>query len=280
MVGGRFAKRYQLEAVIGEGGSAVVYRALDLELNEPVALKLFTPASEAEAETMVARFKLELSLSRQLAHPNIIRLYDLGSEGAWRYLTMELLHGGDLATVMNERGGPLPVVEGLRYLEQACSGLQAAHERGVVHRDIKPHNLFITSGGEVKVMDFGIARKQHTPGVTQVGTIAGTPEYMSPEQINGFSDVTPAADLYALGITAYQTFTATLPFEHPELTRLLLAQASEPPPPPRTRNPKLPPALDALVLELLEKDPQRRPASATAVRARLAAIRVALEAEA
>lgn len=276
-VGARFAERYQLQELIGEGGSASVYRALDLELNEPVALKLFFPAPAAENDTMVARFKLELSLSRMLSHPNIIRLFDLGSQGPWRYLTMELLEGSDLATLLIERGTALPIAEGLRYLEQVCTGLQAAHDHGVVHRDIKPQNLFITSHGEVKVMDFGIARKLSSPGVTVVGTIAGTPEYMSPEQINGFSDVTHATDLYSLGVTAYQVFTGALPFNQTELTRLLIAQASELPPPPRDRNPAIPPMLEAVLLRCLEKDPARRPSSAAALSHMLQTIRASVE---
>ena len=275
-VGSRFAGRYQLEALIGEGGSASVYRAMDLELGEHVAIKLFSPATAAEVETMVARYKLELSLSRILSHPNIIRLFDLGSQGEWRYLTMELLEGKDLSTLMEQRG-PIPVEEGLRWLEQICTGLQVAHERGVIHRDIKPHNLFVTTQGEVKVMDFGIARKLNSPGVTVVGTIAGTPEYMSPEQINGFSDVTHATDLYALGITAYQMFTGTLPFEHPELTRLLIAQATEAPPLPRSRNPKIPPDLELVLLSLLAKKPVDRPSSARELGASLRGIRASLE---
>ncbi|MDP1823604.1 MAG: protein kinase [Archangium sp.] len=275
-VGSRFAGRYQLEALIGEGGSASVYRAMDMELNEHVAIKLFSPATAAEAETMVARFKLELSLSRLLSHPNIIRLFDLGSQGQWRYLTMELLDGKDVASLMNERGQAFGIGEGLKLLEQVCTGLQAAHERGVVHRDIKPHNLFVTTQGEVKVMDFGIARKLNSPGVTVVGTIAGTPEYMSPEQINGFSDVTHTTDLYALGITAYQMFTGVLPFERPELTALLIAQATEAPPLPTSKNPGIPLALEALLLRLLEKDPARRPASAAEVGATLRSIRTSL----
>lgn len=275
-VGQRFAGRYQLEALIGEGGSASVYRALDTELNEPVAIKLFSPATASDLETMVARFKLELSLSRILSHPNIIRLFDLGAQGEWRYLTMELLEGRDLATIINDSGKPVAIEQGLRYLEQACSGLHFAHERGVVHRDIKPHNLFVTKSGEVKVMDFGIARKMNTPGVTVMGTIAGTPEYMSPEQINGFSDVNFSTDLYALGVTAFQMFTGSLPFEHPELTRLLIAQATEAPPKPRTRNPEIPEALEHVMLQLLEKKPADRPANASELGATLRGLRLSL----
>ncbi|MEW5739560.1 MAG: protein kinase [Myxococcota bacterium] len=275
-VGSRVANRYQLEALLGEGGSASVYRALDLELNEPVALKVFRPMTEREAETLVARFKLELSLSRLLAHPNIIRLFDLGLDNGWRYLTMELLEGEDLSSLMRKRGGPLPLGEALPILEQVCAALQAAHERGVVHRDVKPHNVFVTTSGVVKLMDFGIARRLNTPGVTMMGTIAGTPEYMSPEQINGFSEVTAPADLYALGATAYEVLTGGVPFSYSELTRLLIAQATEAPKSPRAKNPAIPVELDELLLRLLEKDSARRPASAAEVGAAFRSIREAL----
>lgn len=261
-VGEQLGERYRLEAALGEGGSASVFRALDLELNERVAVKVFHPANDHEAETLVARFKLELSLSRALTHPNITRLFDLGSVGPWRYLTMELLEGTDLAGKLEEAHGPLPLREGLSWLEQTCRGLQAAHEHDVVHRDIKPQNLFVTTGGLVKLMDFGIARKRTAQGITVSGMIGGTPEYMSPEQINSFSNVTFATDLYALGVTAYQLFTGRLPFEFESLTRLLIAQATEAPPPPRAYNPTLPEPLEELIMALLEKAPAKRPPSA------------------
>ncbi len=146
----------------------------------------------------------------------------------------------------------------------------------MVHRDIKPHNLFVTSSGEVKVMDFGIARKLNSRGVTIIGTIAGTPEYMSPEQINGFSDVTHATDLYALGITAYQMFTDSLPFAQAELTRLLMAQATEVPPSPRSRNPAIPEDLELVLMKLLEKKPEDRPSSAAELGMSLRSIRLSL----
>jgi serine/threonine-protein kinase len=254
--GNIFASRYQLEALLGEGGSALVYRALDLELNEPVALKLFR--ASAIAENLLARFKRELSLSRQITHPNIIRLFDMGAHEGWRYLTMELLEGMDLQLWMESLGHPVPLLAGVSFLEQACRGLQAAHEKGVIHRDVKPQNLFITHDGVVKVMDFGIAKKEHSPGVTVEGMIAGTPEYISPEQINGFSTVTALTDLYALGATAYTIFTGRPPFVNTEVMAILMAHVNQPVPSPRLINPDIPPELAAIILRLLEKDPARR----------------------
>jgi len=272
-VGMQFGERYRLDALLGEGGSASVFKALDLELNEPVAIKVFHPSTEREAETLIARFKLELSLSRSLAHPNITRLFDLGSVGPWRYLTMELLEGGDLLQKLDQARGPLPFREGFSWLEQTCLGLQAAHERDVVHRDIKPQNIFVTHEGVVKLMDFGIARKRTAVGVTMNGMIGGTPEYMSPEQINSFSDVTFATDLYALGITAYQLFTGKLPFDFPELTRVLVAQSAETPVSPRVHNPQIPELLERLILHMVEKDPGKRPESAAWVAQQFRALR-------
>ncbi|MFZ5444496.1 MAG: protein kinase domain-containing protein [Myxococcota bacterium] len=257
--GMKIAERYRLEALLGEGGSASVYRARDLELDEPVALKLFHPMSQRDAETLVARFKLELSLSRILTHPNIVRLFDLGVWEGQRYLTMEYLEGKDLGSRLEQLQGPLPVGAVVSVLEQACEALAAAHERGIVHRDIKPANLFVTDEGVVKVMDFGIARRLDTPGVTVTGTIAGTPEYMSPEQINSFSESQGPADMYSLGATAYHLLTGSLPFPYRELMKVLLAQATEQPAPLRAKNPAVPPELEALVLALLAKDPARRP---------------------
>ncbi len=277
-VGSTFAGRYQIEALIGQGGSAAVFRALDTELNEAIALKMFHPTSAAEAESLVARFKLELSLSRRLSHPNIIRLYDLGADSGFRYLTMELLEGADLSTFQTTLGGRVPMVEGLRYLEQVCVGLQAAHEREVIHRDIKPENIFITRDGVAKLMDFGIAKNLRTPGVTMAGMIVGTPEFMSPEQTSGFANVTSAADLYSLGATAYAMFAGRPPFTHPDLVALLVAHATQAPAPLRTHDPAVDLELEAVVLKALEKKPEQRFASAREMGERFAAIRERLEA--
>jgi serine/threonine-protein kinase len=206
----------------------------------------------------LARFRQEIKLSRQLQQPNVTRVYDLGIAGGRRYLTMELLEGDTLEDKLDEG---LSLAAGVDVLIQACAGLQAAHDTGIIHRDIKPDNLFITRTGLVKVMDFGIAKQQAAPGFTVMGTIAGTPEYMSPEQVNNFTNVTPATDLYALGIVAFRVFTGQLPFEHEELVPLLVMQVQDPPPAPRSLNPDVPASLERVVLKLLEKDPADRFAS-------------------
>ncbi len=253
--GAMIADRYRIEAKIGQGGMASVYRAHDLELGEDIAMKLFLQPSE-DAQ-LIARFKQELTLSRGLSHPNIVRLYDIGSHQGCRFLTMELLQGTDLSGITE--GKAIELARGLRYMVMACSALAMAHDKGVIHRDIKPANFFITKEDILKVMDFGIAKKSTSPAaMTQAGFIAGTPAYMSPEQINNFSAVSHRTDMYALGIVMYEIFTGAVPFDHDEMMQLLMMHLTAVPPPPRSRNPNLPPELDAIILSLLEKDPQKR----------------------
>jgi serine/threonine-protein kinase len=252
-VGSTVAGRYRLEAQIGKGGMAAVFRAYDLELEEQVALKVFNLMSNTDV--LVARFKQELKLSRQLIHPNIIRLYDIGLHEGYRYISMELLTGKTLKDAMAK---PIEFRAALGYLVQACHGLQAAHDAGVIHRDVKPDNFFLTNDGVLKVMDFGIAKQHETPGVTVAGSIAGTPFYMSPEQISNFSTVNHLTDLYALGVCAYEMFTGAVPFNHAELVPLLMLHVNTAPPPPRLRNPAIPPDLEAAILKLLAKDSRQR----------------------
>jgi tetratricopeptide (TPR) repeat protein len=267
--GATIAGRYRLEKKIGQGGMAAVFKAFDLELEENIALKVF--GAEKTSEVLVARFKQELKLSRQLLHPNIIRLYDIGVHQGHRYISMELLVGESLKERLHEQR--LGLETALDYLVQACQGLQSAHDAGVVHRDVKPDNFFITDRGVLKVMDFGIAKQYAAPGVTVAGSIAGTPLYMSPEQISNFGTVSHLTDLYALGVCAYEMFTGSVPFNHQELVPLLMMHVSEPPEPPRKRNPQLPLELEAAVLKLLEKDPSRRYQSCRDLAQELSAIR-------
>ena len=252
--GAMVSGRYRLEQKIGQGGMAAVYRAVDNELDDVIAIKFFSHLVADEA--MLVRFKSEVSLSRQLNHPNIIRLYDIGTYVDYKYITMELLTGSDLNKTLD--GKAIDFDKGLDYLIQACGALALVHDRGVIHRDIKPDNFFITTDGTLKVMDFGIAKRQSAKGLTVAGMIAGTPEYMSPEQINDFGSVTHLTDLYALGCIAYQMFTGTLPFVHQELMPLLVMHVSQTPEPPRARNPRIILELEQVILKLLEKDPTKR----------------------
>ncbi len=251
------AGRYRIETLLGRGGMAAVYRAKDLELDELLAIKLFS-RTDSDA-VLVSRFKQELSLARQISHPNVIRLYDIGTHGHSRFITMELLSGSDLSDVIAD-GRDL--LRDLGYLIQVCKGLQCVHERGVIHRDLKPENLFVTTEGVVKLMDFGIAKRRAPESgernLTQQGFTAGTPAYMAPEQISDFASVTHLSDLYSIGVIAYQMFTGVLPFDSDNQMAMLMKHLRETPVPPSEREPNLPDELEYFILQLLEKEPQRR----------------------
>jgi len=247
--------RYRLEKKVGQGGMGVVYKARDLELDETVAIKFLTLG--LIDEDVLGRFKQEVSLSRQFGHPNVIRMYDLGSFGEHKFITMEFLEGQDLGTLLD--AGVLPFAQGIDLLIQACRALQVVHDHGVVHRDVKPDNFFFTKDGVLKVMDFGIAKKQQThKGYTRAGTMGGTAQYVAPEQVRDFGNVTHLADLYALGCIAYKMFTGRVPFDGDEVLAVVVAHVNQPPIPPRSLNPTIPPQLGELILRLLAKHPEAR----------------------
>jgi len=268
VVGTIVAERYRIDELIGRGGMASVFRAIDLELADAVALKVFSQPFTDEGA--LARFRQELKLSRLLSHPNIVRLYDIGVFQGFRYISMELLIGRGLDAMMGES---LDLARGLAYLLHACMALQAAHEKGIIHRDLKPANMFVIRDDCLKVLDFGIAKHQTGPGLTAVRSLAGTPEYMSPEQISDSSKVTGATDLYALGVIAYEMFTGTRPFQHEELMPLLNMHLQQAPEPPRSRNPALPKSLENVILKLLEKQPTDRFSSCQELAIELSRIR-------
>jgi tetratricopeptide (TPR) repeat protein len=266
-------RRYRLEKKIGQGGMGAVWKAIDLELDEIIAIK-FLAAQLVDEETL-GRFKQEVSLSRHFNHPNIIRLYDIGTCADQKYITMELLSGHDLGEIM--QGAPLDFDRGLALLVQACHALQVVHEQGVVHRDIKPDNFFVTDQGVLKVMDFGIAKRASTSrGLTRAGMMAGTPQYMAPEQANNFGGVTHLADIYALGCIAYQMFAGVVPFDAEEVMPILVAHMSQAPEPPSQRNPAIPAELETVILRLLAKKPEARVQNCRELAAILSSIRLRL----
>jgi serine/threonine-protein kinase len=247
--------RYELKKKIGQGGMGAVFRARDLELDEDVAIKFL--AAGMVDEEILGRFKQEVSLSRQFSHPNVIRMYDIGSWGENKFMTMELLEGQDLGSIV--KAGALPLDKGIALLIQAANALAIVHDHGVVHRDVKPDNFFLTKDGVLKVMDFGIAKRQSaTTGLTKANVTAGTPQYLAPEQASNFGGVTHLADVYALGCIAYKIFAGTVPFDGEDVMPILLAHLSTPPRPPHELNPQIPPDLEALILQLLAKRPEQR----------------------
>ena len=257
-------KRYRLEERIGSGGMADVYRATDIDVGEEVALKVFTATPEPG---LADRFRQELRLSRRLTHTNVVRVHDIGIFDERLCISMELLRGQDLEAVFVSRKLSVPAI--LDILAQACAGLQEAHSQGVIHRDIKPENLFLTDAGVAKVMDFGLAKDAQASGHSRTGILAGTPEYMAPEQIEDFRGVSPATDVYAMGAVAYRAFTGAPPFWDPKVLTLLMMQVNDPPVPLRTRDPSLPEALERVVLKCLAKDPAGRYPDAGALRTAL-----------
>lgn len=256
-----FGGRYEILSTLGKGGMGVVYRALDRQLGEEVALKVLRPDVLRGDPTLLERFKQEIRLARRITHRNVLRTHDFGEAEGTPYISMEYLEGVPLKDLLRSKGA-LPVPVGLRIAKQICHGLEAAHQQGVVHRDVKPQNMLVLPGaGELKIMDFGIARRQEVApgesGLTTAGTVMGTPDYMSPEQAQG----RPAdfrSDIYSLGVVLYEVFSGALPFTGDTAMEVVLAHIQKPSPPLRSADGRVPPELAAVVARCLEKDPARR----------------------
>ncbi len=251
MVGGR----YKIINILGRGGMATVYRAMDTELDEEIALKVFEVASNFQEGLL--RLKKELKLSRRLSHPNIIRLHDIGGHRGFYYLSMELLEGIDLETLL-EKNGVVPIKQGLDLMLQVCQGLQAVHEKGVIHRDLKPSNIFLTKEGVVKLMDFGIATHHTSTRLTAEGVVVGTAAYMAPERVTGRRDASILGDMYALGVIAFEIFTGQLPYYHEKIMHLFLMHVNHPIPSPRNLNHDIPLGLAHIIKTLMSKNPKKR----------------------
>jgi serine/threonine-protein kinase len=280
-LGSLFAERYQIKSLLGRGGMGVVYLAHDIQLDEPVALKLLRSEVLQQDPTLLQRFKLEIRLARRITHRNVLRTHDFGESGGVPYISMEYVEGVTLKDLVRTRGA-LPVGVGLRIAKQMCLGLDAAHAEGVIHRDIKPQNmLIIPETGDLKITDFGIARVSEVGNeqVTSTGMVLGTPAYMPPEQAQG----KPAdfrSDIYSLGVVLFEIFCGRVPFSGDTHVAVLMQQIQSAPPSPRSLNPKLPEALEAVILKCLEKSPARRYARASEVLAALSDLSSHLESEA
>jgi len=248
--------KYVLEDVLGTGGYAEVYVGKP-STGRHVAVKLLD-ATHARDEDAVERFKREAETARKLAHPNIVRVLDVGTSRGRHYLVMELVRGGSLHKLLRKgRADPARV---LAVLVETARALAFAHEQGVVHRDVKPANILLTRAGKAKVADFGLARAVDHSSMTTDGKLLGTASYMSPEQARG-DRATSAADVYAMGVMIYEAITGRLPFEADSQLGFLYQHAEVDPPRPTVRTP-FPPGLGALALECLVKNPAARPAMA------------------
>jgi eukaryotic-like serine/threonine-protein kinase len=255
-VGSLFAGRYEIQGVVGKGGMGIVYRAHDRDLDDLVAIKTLRSDAVSADPTLLDRFKQEIRLARRITHPNILRTHDLGEANGLRYLSMEYIKGITLKHLV-ESDQVLPTPVALRIAKQMCAGLAAAHEAGVIHRDIKPQNIIIEPTGGLKIMDFGIARLTEDRGMTATGTVIGTPDYMSPEQARGLP-LDFRSDIYSTGVVLYELFTGTLPFEGDSPLAVVLKHVQETPPSPQARNPKLDPKVSAIILKCMQKDPAAR----------------------
>ena len=268
--GGRFtpgqivAERYRIVALAGRGGMGEVYRAEDLKLSQMVAIK-FLPASLSQDAGALARFHSEVRIARQVSHPNVCRVFDIGDAEGVPFLTMEYVDGEDLASLIR-RIGRLSPDKAMEIARQACAGLAAAHERGVIHRDLKPANLMLDGSGKIRITDFGLASV--AASLDGVEAKAGTPAYMAPEQLEG-KEVSTKSDLYSLGLVLYEIVTGRRVFDAASLPELMKQRERTTPTSPSTLVRDLDPAVERVILRCLENDPARRPASALQVAAAL-----------
>jgi len=262
--GALLAGRYRIVALLGAGGMGEVYRAEDLRLGQTLALKLLPPRL-ADDPARLARFRDEVRLAREVTHPNVSRVHDLGEADELTFLTMEFVDGEDLASLLR-RIGRLPPDKGLDIARQLCAGLAAAHARGILHRDLKPANVMLDGRGRVRIMDFGLAGI--ADAISRDDVASGTPAYMAPEQALGRS-VSVRSDLYSLGLILYEVFTGRSTFAATTRDAMLRAHLESSPQPPSQLVAGLEPAVERAILRCLEKDPHGRPASASALAASL-----------
>ncbi|HLM48104.1 MAG TPA: serine/threonine-protein kinase, partial [Myxococcaceae bacterium] len=278
-IGKTLAQKYQVEALIGEGGMGKVYRARQVALDKLVVLKVLRQSLLGDDRT-VARFKREAKAASRLNHPNSISILDFGqAEDGALFIAMEFVPGQDLHTVLS-KDGPLPEPRIVRIVSQVLSALNDAHAAGVIHRDLKPENIMVeqrrNEADVVKVLDFGIAKIQDGedgPTLTRTGFVCGTPEYMSPEQARG-STLDHRSDLYAVGVLLYQLVTGRLPFESDSAVGYATKHLTEEPLPPSRKRPELrvSPAMERLIMRALSKSPDDRPQDAETFKAELLAV--------
>lgn len=281
LIGHTLDEKYRLEARLGVGGMGTVYRARHLLIDRPVAIKVLNPRF-VEDDAARTRFRREARAAGRLQHANAVTVTDFGqSQDGYVYLVMELLEGRTLREVLAKEA-PLDTARAVSLMLQISAAVGAAHEAGIIHRDLKPANIFIVQHAEVpavvKVLDFGIAKlaadsldEDDLKALTQVGAMIGTPRYMSPEQCDG-ADLTPAADVYSLGVILYELLSGTVPFSGTSPLAIALKHTSEIPRSPREFVASIPPALEQLVLRALEKSPADRPANAAEFRKELLGI--------
>ncbi|MPZ13209.1 MAG: protein kinase [Chloroflexi bacterium] len=251
------AGRYRILREIGTGGMARVFVAEDTALGRRVALKVLHPQYAAD-QGFVARFEREARAIAALSHPGIVDVYDVGTEGGNHFIVMQLVEGKSAKDLI--RRGEATVDMSIDIGVQIATALDYAHRAGMVHRDVKPHNILVSSEGAAKLVDFGIAVARGSASLTEAGSVLGTAHYLSPEQARG-APATPASDLYSLGVVLYEIATGRLPFEGESAIEIATKHVTQPPPPPSRFNPAVPPSVERAILHAMEKDPGRRPST-------------------
>lgn len=259
MVGETLINRYEILEKVGDGGMALVYRAKDTLLNRIVAVKVLREQFAGDDE-FIERFRREAQSAASLSHPNVVNIYDVGHTDSIHFIVMEYVDGQNLSDLIKTKG-ELSQHFVVSVAMQIATGLAHAHHHGIIHRDIKPHNILITNEGRVKVTDFGIAQAMSSVNLTQTGVVLGSVHYFSPEQARGVN-VQAASDLYSLGVVMYEMIVGKQPFRGDTPISIALKQIQETPIPPRQYRPDLHRGLEQLVLQLLAKEPAQRPKSA------------------
>ena len=255
MIGTLLAQRYEIIEIIGEGGMAFVYKTHDRILDRVVAVKVLKDEYSNDP-SFVEKFRIEALAAAKLSHPNIVNIFDVGQQNNKHYIVMEYVEGKTLQDFITLHA-PLSVNKAVDFASMICDGLQAAHENGIIHRDIKPHNILITKSGIVKVADFGIAQAVSKKTLTFNGHIEGTVHYIAPEQAKG-EPVTPATDLYSLGCVLYEMLTGNVPFDAESPITVVLKHIHDEPVLPREINQDIPIGLQNVILKSMEKNPARR----------------------
>jgi serine/threonine protein kinase len=263
VIGTILGGRYELLSKIGEGGMSVVYKARCRILDRIVAVKILKEEFSKD-KGFVERFKTEALAVAKLSHPNIVNIYDVGQQGNVYYIVMELVEGESLKDVIT-REAPFSVQKAVDIAIMICDGIQHAHEKGIIHRDIKPHNILITNSGIVKVADFGIAQAVSMKTITYGGNVFGSVHYISPEQAKG-KPIGQTTDIYSVGCILYEMLTGKVPFDAESPITLALKHIHDEPPSPRKINEKIPPAVESIILQAMEKMPEHRFASAEEMR--------------
>lgn len=264
-----FAGRYEIIEELGKGGMGRVYRVEDKKLEQEVALKLIKPEIASDKKT-IERFRNELKTARMVSHKNVCRMFDFGESKDSRFITMEFIRGEDLKTLI-QKMGQLSAGQAVAIAKQVCDGLIEAHKLGVVHRDLKPQNIMIDRRGDARIMDFGIARSLEAKGITGAGVMIGTPEYMSPEQVEG-KETDQRSDIYSLGVILYEMVTGRVPFEGDTPFTIGMKHKGEMPQDPKELNTQISDELNHVILKCLEKEKDKRYQSAGNVLAELSKI--------